>query len=323
MEEWKNEVSGVLENWRKASHDVVISPDVDGIACAVLLAKRYKVRVVGIYSSQHLLMLDDFTVDDAKGALWLDHDVSHPDVRCIGQHLVLHKPGDHLPLRCAESWNPNIWAQQSWSESFAGVAGRRRDKFPLGTLHYLAEALGIEPENSQQLALMAHSDGTWFVAQTYERNFRIWQQLMFPESKFVEAIGPEYLDNHAALAAHEVFVRMLLDCGIKRSVSRSRRAADLPEGLRLLTGNQSVAGQISKNPVSFVENYLATLSAISGVLECPITTGTRPGLIMLGNRESVYPNRIDDFDKMMIREKIFSHAFTDFRTLSYTTGIEF
>jgi hypothetical protein len=322
MDEWKQEFLAILDDWKASgSRNVIVSPDVDGLASAIMLSHRYDVRIIGIYSSQHLLMLDQFDSNDAKGALWLDHDVSHPDVRCVGQHLVLHKPEDRLPRRCESSWNPNIWAHQSWEDSFAGIAGRKRDKFPLGTVHYVAEALQIEPEDESQLALLAHSDGTWFVAQTYERNFRIWQDLMFAESAFVQEIGPSYIENRSALAAHAAFVHLLMEAGIKKSISRSRRAADLPDNLKALTGNQSVAGQVARNPQGFVENYLLALSAISHVLKKSVESGTSAGVLIQGTRESVYPNRIDDFDKLMVEEEIFSHAFTDFRTLSYTTGI--
>jgi len=38
--------------------------------------------------------------------------------------------------------------------------------------------------------------------------------------------------------------------------------------------------------------------------------------------ETPYPDKITDFDEFMQENKIFSHAFTDLRTLRYTTDIE-
>ena len=49
--------------------------------------------------------------------------------------------------------------------------------------------------------------------------------------------------------------------------------------------------------------------------------GTKPQALMSGKRELLYPNRIDNFDQLMVDEQIFSHAFTDFRSLSYTVNL--
>jgi hypothetical protein len=47
----------------------------------------YPVKIIGIYTTTHLLLLDDHTKEEAKDALWLDHDISQIGVRCVGQHL--------------------------------------------------------------------------------------------------------------------------------------------------------------------------------------------------------------------------------------------
>ena len=65
----------------------------------------YPLKIIGIYTTTHLLMLDNFDKNDAKDALWLDHDVSQKGIKCIGQHLIHHKSTDELPLREEISWN--------------------------------------------------------------------------------------------------------------------------------------------------------------------------------------------------------------------------
>lgn len=104
-ENWHIELKTILENWltdTKCNY-VVISPDVDGLASAVILNQFHKVRIIGIYTTTHLLLLDKYTTSDARKALWLDHDISQDGIRCVGQHLVKHKNADQLPLRDTRS----------------------------------------------------------------------------------------------------------------------------------------------------------------------------------------------------------------------------
>jgi hypothetical protein len=87
---WQTDLSSVIDKWASSSKNraVVISPDVDGLTSAAILNEFYPLTIIGIYTTTHLLMLDDFDSNDAKNALWLDHDVSQKGIKCIGQHLV-------------------------------------------------------------------------------------------------------------------------------------------------------------------------------------------------------------------------------------------
>ena len=170
---WHSDLSKVLEEWAKSNkkHHIVISPDVDGLTSAAILNSIFPVKIIGIYTTTHLLLLDDHTKEEAKDALWLDHDISQKGIRSVGQHLVLHKPTDKLPLRDKRSWNPNVWVKQAWSESFAGVGGKKRDKYPYGTAHFLWDlAHRKEVPTPEQIAILAHADGTWFAIACYKAN---------------------------------------------------------------------------------------------------------------------------------------------------------
>ena len=110
---WKSELSAVLNAWHSTSTGVVLSADVDGLLSCALVASRFPVHVLGIYTTTHLVLLNGATSADAANALWLDHDVSQIGVKCVGQHLIHHMPGDILPLREPVSFNPNAWMHQS------------------------------------------------------------------------------------------------------------------------------------------------------------------------------------------------------------------
>lgn len=320
--QWHSDLNAVLNNWAASNRKrhIVISPDVDGLTSAAVLNALYPVKIIGIYTTTHLLMLDSHTKEEAKDALWLDHDISQIGVRCVGQHLVHHQPTDKLPLRDERSWNPNVWVKQAWSESFKGVGGRKRDKYPYGTAHFLWDlAHRSQTPTPEQLAILAHADGTWFALDCYKANGQIWKDLMFSESVWVEKLL-DYRNAHRSHPLHKEFTDKLHAIGYS-SQSRSTKAQLLPNELKPLVGRQSLTIRITSDPARYLAKITQGLNLIGEFIESTPEIGSRPNFLMSGKRELLYPNRIDNFDKLMVDEKIFSHAFTDFRSLSYTVNL--
>jgi hypothetical protein len=320
---WHTDLRNVLDEWASGpkSNHVVISPDVDGLTSAAVLNSMYPLKIIGIYTTTHLLMLDDYDQNDAKNALWLDHDVSQIGVRCVGQHLVHHKPTDKLPLRDPRSWNPNVWVRQSWSESFSGVGGKKRDKYPYGTAHFLWDLNNRSKKPTpEQTALLAHADGTWFALDCYKANGAIWKDLMFDESKWIDNLL-NYREEHAAHPLHQSLANELNEIGYS-SQSRSPKAQNLPSELKGLTGRQSLTIRITSNPLRYLERIQLGLKLIGGHIKSTPEIGTKANFLMSGKRELLYPNRIEDFDELMLESRIFSHAFTDLRSLSYTVNLQ-
>ena len=203
--DWREDLRSVLKEWRSSGgHGVVLSPDVDGLTSCALLAAEGEVNVVGIYTTTKLVVLDGTTNEDVKNALWLDHDVSLKGVRCIGQHLINLHSTDTLPLREPQSFNPNAWVRQSWKDSFKGRAGRKRDKYPFGTCHMIADAVGFDTgtQVTEQAALMAHADGTWRTVVDYQANADIWYDLMFQGNKFLKFLRDTWHSDPACQSVH-------------------------------------------------------------------------------------------------------------------------
>jgi len=321
--QWHSDLTRVIDDWaqfNKKRH-IVISPDIDGLTSAVILNSMYPVKIIGIYTTTHLLLLDDHSKEEAKDALWLDHDINHIGIRCIGQHLVLHQSTDNLPLRDKRSWNPNVWVGQAWSESFKGVAGRKRDKYPYGTANFLWDLKhrGTSP-SPEQTAVLAHADGTWFALDCYKANGQIWKKLMFNESAWVDKLL-NYRNEYKAHSVHKKFSDSLVDIGYK-SQSRSPKAHLLPNKLKSLVGKQSLTIQIKSDATRYLDRIQQGLKIIGGHMGSNPTIGSRPNGLLSGERKLVYPNRINNFDELMVEEQIFSHAFTDFRSLSYTVNLK-
>lgn len=320
--QWHSDLSKVLDDWAKSNkkRHIVISPDVDGLTSAAILNSMYPVKIIGIYTTTHLLLLDDHTKKEAKDALWLDHDISQIGVRCVGQHLVLHQTTDKLPLRDQRSWNPNVWVKQAWTDSFKGVGGKKRDKYPYGTAHFLWDlAHRKETPSPEQVAILAHADGTWFALDCYKANGQIWKDLMFESSEWVEKLL-NYRNEHKAHPLHKKFTDQLFKIGYS-SKSRSTKAQLLPAELKPLVGRQSLTIRITSNSTRYLKKITEGLHLIGGHIKSTPEIGSTAQVLMSGKRELLYPNRIDDFDQLMIEEQIFSHAFTDFRSLSYTANL--
>jgi hypothetical protein len=322
MSEWNDQLITVLNDWYDSgSRHLIISPDVDGLLSAVLLQQEFPSKIIGFYTTSHLVLFDGYTPDDAKSSLWLDHDVNQLGIRCVGQHLVNLRPGDGLPTREPMSWNPNVWVGQAWEGSFSGIAGKKRDKYPLGTAHFIHEAVARNVQASTLIPLLAHADGTWFALDIYKANGEIWRQMMFENSAVVSEIM-DYRNKHQHHELHAKILESLHQSGISTGLSRSPRATLLPDELKILTGSQSVSGRAATNPEQYAKNLFDSGKMIARMLGMNIEIGSGVAGMISGNRLTVYPNRIDDLDSLLVDEDVFSHAFTDLRTLSYTTNFK-
>jgi hypothetical protein len=319
---WREDYRTVVDGWRSKSDGVIISADVDGLVSCSLLALSGTVRVIGAYTTTHLLLFDGARREDAQKALWLDHDISQRGIRCIGQHLVHHQSTNTLPLREPESFNPNVWLNQSWRDSFKGRSGKKRDKFPFGTCHFVAVAEGVDlgAECSEFAALLAHADGTWRTVVDYQANADIWYEQMFAGDVFLRHLRDEWHKSAEHLEVHKSVVERLVEAGVARTQSRAKIAALLPDHLRELTGKQSIQYK-SQNPQKYIQSIRNVMDYISTVVGGKVQVGTRITETISGTVETPYPDKISDFDQFMLENKIFSHAFTDLRTLRYTTGI--
>jgi DNA-directed RNA polymerase subunit F len=321
--DWRPEFRSVINGWRAESDGGVISADVDGLLSCALLAKEGPVNVVGIYTTTHLLSLDKATREHVRNALWLDHDVSRPGIRCVGQHLVHHHSSNTLPLRESASFNPNVWQRQAWEDSFSGRSGKKRDKFPFGTCHFIAAAMGVDLGNecSEFAALLAHADGTWRTVVDYRNNADTWYQMMFQGDNFLLHLRDHWEFSNAHLDMHKQVVDKLVAAGVGNHKSRARIAELLPDNKKELTGRQSIQYK-PKNPKKYIDDVVAVLSYIQGVVGSNVQIGSDITDVISGRVETPYPDRITDFDEFMQENKIFSHAFTDLRMLRYTTDIE-
>jgi len=336
---WQDALAGTIDAWDKKA--IVVSPDIDGILSALLFKKRYGSKIVGIYSTVDIILLNGATRADIQKALWLDHDVTHPSVKCIGQHLLRVRDDDVLSNVAPESFNPNEFFDQTYVRSFKGLNKPGRDKYPFGTIHFLMEALNesYPTRGSEAYALFAHADGTWANAIKYSPNCNRWRDLMFAPGGFIDDVTTDelarrYVSGRESLAAHQRLVRDLVSHGMRRGGSASAgRDHALPELWRELQGVQSVgypkSGDLEKRRTRIeaatacfdrVYDYLASLLRWDGALPASHISDIVFGdLTRMGPH--LYQSMAGSLDAFLRERDSFSHAIIDYRTIQFTNGI--
>lgn len=110
----------------------VLSPDSDGLLCALFLCHHLDWKIVGFYDGKVLLLQKMLS---AKDCVFLDMEIFRKDIRSIGQHMLLYNKNDR-----PASWNrfdervqPNNLRSYDALHDFPS-------KYPFATIHLL---LGI------------------------------------------------------------------------------------------------------------------------------------------------------------------------------------
>ena len=324
--DWKEAVLGVVDDWD--GRHVITSPDVDGLLSFLAVRHAFPdVILGGVYTTSHLLGFDGLTRDEAREALWLDHDISQPGIRCMGQHLVNLNPEDLLPRRHPVSFNPNVFYKQAFTNSFQGRSGRTRDKYPFATCHFLFSALGVpEPERgTTAYHLLAHADGTWGTCQDYKVNTRIWYDEMFDESDLVltDLVLGDYCGDSENLERHTRLVEKLIDNGISIRRARESSSSAIPLEWQSLQGNQGIGFTKRSDHGKWLSKFNAILRFVADELGQDPDLPKAITMQISGRVETPYPNSIPnrDFDQFMLDEEIFSHAIKSFRMIRYTTDL--
>lgn len=323
---WGNDFQKSLEQWN--GEYIVTSPDIDGILSACLLGEKYGARLAGIYTTRYLILFDNVSATDIKNALWLDHDISHEGIQCMGQHLVDHSKLDNLSKREKNSFNPNNYFKQTWKDSFHGsnMKKGKRDKYPYATVHFLMHGLGIKDPDlyTNHFHLLAHADGSWATCVDYEENTNVWWRLMFPCLGLIQNLNSGYTDDPRNLIGHTRVVNDLINLGIAKRSSRSSPSTLIPADWRGLQGKQSISYRKNLDPQAWLTKFNGVLryviSETGWNINIPqLVTSMYRGLVLeVSNRGDI---KDGDFDQFMFDEDIFSHAITGAGTMRFTKRI--
>ena len=319
---WIDQLNSTLETWNKRAF--VVSPDVDGLICGSMLLEKYPdATCIGSYDSQHILHFDNATSREIKEALWIDLDVIHPEIICVGQHLIQIDRNDLLPRRNAHSFNPNVYFSQDHAGSFKGSAPGR-DKYPFGTAHFLRRALQIPlpARRSRGWSVLAHADGSWKTAVDYQENAKIWYQDMLLGDDLIHDLLNGYTNDESSLAEHIGFVDELARIGIKSKTSASRNSNELNSWSRV-SGYQAlpsvVIGRENEWLVKFreISTYLSKQLGLRPLAPQNVT-GRFSGNVKIKDPSQIARGSFDEFCES---EEVFSHAIVSKKAIRYTKGL--
>ncbi len=319
---WSDQLFSTLETWNKKSF--VVSPDVDGLICGAMLLEKFPdATCIGSYDSQHILHFDNATSREIKDALWIDLDVIHPDIICVGQHLIHLDRNDLLPRRNAHSFNPNVYFSQDHTGSFKGSAPGR-DKYPFGTVHFLRWALQIPlpARRSRGWSVLAHADGSWKTAVDYQNNAKIWYHEMLLGDELIEDLLNGYTNDESALTEHIAFVDELARIGIKSTSSASINS-NKQNDWSVVRGYQA----LSSVAIGKEDEWLVKFRDLSTLISTHLglrplapqnVTGRFSGSVKIKNPTQIARGGFDQFCES---EDVFSHAIVSKKAIRYTTGL--
>jgi hypothetical protein len=289
----------------------------------MLLEKYPDATCIGSYDSKNILHFDNATSREIKEALWIDLDVIHPEIICIGQHLIQLDRNDLLPRRNAHSFNPNVYFSQDHAGSFKGSAPGR-DKYPFGTAHFLRWALQIPlpDRRSRGWSVLAHADGSWKTAVDYQENANIWYQDMLRGDDLIHDLLNGYTNDESSLTEHIGFVDELAHIGIKSTSSASRNSEEQNDWSPV-RGYQAlpsiVIGKEDEWLVKF-RNLSTLISTHLGLrpLAPQNITGRFSGSVKIGDPAQIARGGFDQFCE---NEEVFSHAIVSKKAIRYTKGL--
>lgn len=147
----------------------IISPDSDGLLCALFMSHYLGWSIKGFYDGK-VMLLDKGT--NAQDCVFLDMEIFRENIRSIGHHMVLYNKNDK-PNNWPNFSNciqPNIFRDYDQCHDF-------RLKYPLATIHLLVGIVGSKiklsiPESA--ICPLFFTDGTFNVLFSYPENVLNW-----------------------------------------------------------------------------------------------------------------------------------------------------
>lgn len=169
-------------------HKMVCGTDLDALLTATYLHHALGWELIGFYDLSTVYVESEHR-EDLLDAIWVDLDVSHPEIRSIGHHMLSFQAGDDLPCHSVNTLNPNL-------ERGLYSNGRYTEKCPLPTiafLHWLNEPDIELTINQAMLCWLA--DSGWVSGQShkYRENVKQWVTHVTPVEYLVETW--KYIDN--------------------------------------------------------------------------------------------------------------------------------
>ncbi len=168
--------------WIVSKHQkAILSPDIDGLLCGLLMSHYLDWDIVGFYDGKFLLLKEDFST---KNCIFLDVEILRKNMRSIGHHINIHNFNEppttynNCMLNCI---NPNRIRVFDRAHNFSR-------KYPLGTIHLLMYILETRyPDlvkiRKKGLTTIFFTDGVWKILFKYTSNVLDWFNYLHPDGE--------------------------------------------------------------------------------------------------------------------------------------------
>ncbi len=162
----------LLQNYSwilEKNHNCIISPDTDGLLCALLMSHTLNWSVKGFYDGKILAVENGV---DIKDTVFLDMEIFRKSFKSIGQHLLMPNKDQivHNWDNFSSCISPNNLRNFDAKNNFS-------EKFPFATIHFLLSILGNEIDlkpNKTMAAPLLFVDGTFKSILNYPENCLSW-----------------------------------------------------------------------------------------------------------------------------------------------------
>lgn len=150
----------------------ILSPDIDGLLCGLLMSHYLNWEIVGFYDGKVLIIKTGL---QTKDCIFLDMEILRKGIRSVGHHMNVHiinKPPANYHKIMNSCINPNHIRGFDRIANFSS-------KYPLGTVHLLMYILenkypGVIKIKKGGLASLFFADGVWKILFKYTRNVMGW-----------------------------------------------------------------------------------------------------------------------------------------------------
>lgn len=158
----------------------IISPDIDGILCGLLMSHYFNWEVVGFYDGKSIALKDGVKIFDC---IFLDMEIFRKNIRSIGQHMQIYNK-NKIPhnwwqnLECCI--NPNNIRLFDANKNFS-------QKYPFATIHFLISILYSNNVNinlpDSAITILLYVDGTFKNLLNYPENCIDWLEYLNAKDK--------------------------------------------------------------------------------------------------------------------------------------------
>ena len=275
----------------------IISADYDGLICSAFLSHFLKWDLVGYYNMEKIWISNE-GIKRKNELIWVDLNIVPKSGKSLGGHIAMIDKT--LPKGLRTSCNPNILLKLT-HDDFS-------NKYPLSTISFLMWLYKIKiPKNEIAKFLILHSDSTWLKFQKYSDNFNYWINLLedYNWKNFLKNINTLEYEKKI----DQIFYPMLIQAGASSGFSK------------LISKHLAIKSREYKLNPDWDEDVILNLFDIIGKNllwtppQLPVLSKKIKGTKHLISIEKVKKIGIDNFIK---KEKVFSYAITNSKTIKYT-----